>query len=160
MAVIPLSDTDGTFTIMSPQGLFFGLFFGLGGGILLLIILSAIIYCRYAHSGRIRLGAGGPGELDDEQRLLEEETAAMQQLDVSQQESYYRAKGNATCIKHELIGIRISRTVSTRECFNGYFVIAISFDSGERCLGMGVYSCGFRTIIKRICTVENGNFFL
>ena len=47
MAVIPLSELNQTITIMSPQSLFFGLFFGLGGGILLFIVLSAILYWRY-----------------------------------------------------------------------------------------------------------------
>jgi hypothetical protein len=96
MAVIPLSDSDVRFTGMSVQGLFYGLFFGLGGGMLFLIIFVALIYCRYIRSGRIRLGTGGPGDLDDEQRLLEEEQAAMEQLDLAQQEAYYRAKGAAT----------------------------------------------------------------
>jgi len=96
MAVIPLSDSDVRFTGMSVQGLFYGLFFGLGGGMLFLIIFVALIYCRYIRSGRIRLGAGGPGDLDDEQRLLEEEQAAMEQLDLAQQEAYYRAKGAST----------------------------------------------------------------
>jgi hypothetical protein len=93
MAVIPLSELNQTITIMSPQTLFFGLFFGLGGGILLFIVLSAILLWRYGRSGRIRLGAGGPGDFDDEQRSLEEEAAMMEQLDQSQQEAYYRAKG-------------------------------------------------------------------
>src|SRR5271169_728928 len=98
MAVLPIPDSNQTITIMSPESLFFGLFFGLGGGLFLLIIFSAIIYWRYLRSGRIRLGAGGPGELDDEQRLLEEEAAAMNQLDLSQQEAYYRAKGTCTIV--------------------------------------------------------------
>ena len=96
MAVLPFSEANQTLNIMSAQSLFFGLLFGLGGGMLLLIVLSALIYCRLARTGRIRLGAGGPGDFDDEQRLLEEEQAAMGQLDASQQESYYRAKGTAT----------------------------------------------------------------
>lgn len=96
MAVIPLSDGDLRFTGMSAQGLFYGLFFGLGGGMVFLLIFMALIYCRFVRSGRIRLGAGGPGDLDDEQRLLEEEQAAMEQLDLAQQEAYYRAKGAAT----------------------------------------------------------------
>jgi len=82
--------------MMSAQGLFFGLFFGLGGGMLFLIIFTALIYWRLLRTGRIRLGAGGPGELDDEQRLLEEEQAAMEYLDPSQQDAYYRAKGKIT----------------------------------------------------------------
>ena len=94
MAVIPLSELNQTITIMSPQHMFLGLFFGLGGSMLLFIIVSTILYWRYGHLGRIRLGAGGPGDLDDEQRLLEEEAAMMEQLDQSQQEAYYRAKGN------------------------------------------------------------------
>src|SRR5277367_1357852 len=104
MAVIPLSDSDVRFTGMSVQGLFYGLFFGLGGGMLFLIIFVALIYCRYIRSGRIRLGAGGPGDLDDEQRLLEEEQAAMEQLDLAQQEAYYRAKGAATTPSPSLEG--------------------------------------------------------
>jgi hypothetical protein len=95
MAVIPLSDGDVRITGVSAQGLFYGLFFGLGGGMVFLLIFVALIYCRFVRSGRIRLGAGGPGDLDDEQRLLEEEQAAMEQLDLAQQEAYYRAKGAA-----------------------------------------------------------------
>ena len=94
MAVIPLPELSQTIRIMSPQTLFFGLFFGVGGGMLLLIIFFAVLYWRYGRSGRIRLGAGGPGDLDDDQRLLEQEAAAMEQLDQPQQEAYYRAKGN------------------------------------------------------------------
>ena len=81
--------------VMSPQSLFYGLFFGLGGGFIFLIICSAITYHRYLRSGRIRLGAGGPGDLDDEQRLLEEEQA-VRQLDQAQQEAYFRAKGSSS----------------------------------------------------------------
>src|SRR5271169_1480983 len=93
MAVLPIPESNQIITMISPESLFFGLFFGLGGGLFLLIIFSAIIYWSYQRLGRIRLGAGGPGELDDEQRLLEEEQAAMEDLDPSQQEAYYRAKG-------------------------------------------------------------------
>src|SRR5271170_1946620 len=93
MAVIPLSDGEVRLMGMSAQGLFYGLFFGLGGGMMFLILFVGLIYCRFVRSGRIRLGAGGPGDLDDEQRLLEEEQAAMEQLDLAQQEAYYRAKG-------------------------------------------------------------------
>jgi hypothetical protein len=85
---------------MSPQSVFYGLFFGLGGGLIFLIVCTAFIICRYARSGRIRLGAGGPGDLDDEQRLLEEEQAAMGQLDQTQQEAYFRAKGTYPKIRH------------------------------------------------------------
>src|SRR5436190_449559 len=93
MAVIPLSEVNQTIRIMSPQSLFLGLFFGLGGGMLLFIIFSAFIYWRWGYSGRISLGAGGPGDLDDEQRLLEAEETAMEQMDQSQLDAYYRAKG-------------------------------------------------------------------
>jgi hypothetical protein len=93
MAVIPLGNTNQTITILSPRNLFYGLFFGLGGGILFVVISVALIYWRCLHAGRIRLGAGGPGQLDDEQSLLEEEQRAMDQLDPSQQDAYYRAKG-------------------------------------------------------------------
>jgi len=79
---------------MSVQSLFYGLFFGLGAGFIFLIICSAIIYYRYLRSGGIRLGAGGPGDLDDEQRLLEDEQTAVLQLDQAQQEAYFRAKGS------------------------------------------------------------------
>jgi hypothetical protein len=93
MAVLPHSGLNTTAGVTSPQTLFYGLFFGLGGGILLLFLFIVLTYWRYVRSGRIRLGAGGPGDLDDEQRLLEEEHAAMDELDVSQQEAYFRAKG-------------------------------------------------------------------
>ena len=96
MAVIRFTGAEPPLRIMSPQRLFYGLFFGLGGGILLLAIFVGLIYWRLARTGRIRLGSGAPGELDDEQRLLEEERAAMEQLDQSQQDAYYRAKGNQT----------------------------------------------------------------
>src|SRR5271169_4028993 len=98
MAVLPIPESNQIITMISPESLFFGLFFGLGGGLFLLIIFSAIIYWSYQRSGRIRLGAGGPGELDDEQRLLEDEAAAMERLDLSQQEAYYRAKGTDTTL--------------------------------------------------------------
>lgn len=65
---------------------------------LLLIIFAGLISWRLVRTGRIRLGAGGPGELDDEERLLEEEASAIQQMDPSQQEAYYRAKGES---RHE-----------------------------------------------------------
>ena len=62
---------------------------------LFLFLFIALIYWQCVRSGRIRLGAGGPGELDDEQRLLEEEQAGLAQLDDNQQNAYYRAKGRA-----------------------------------------------------------------
>ena len=80
---------------MSSENLFYGLFFGLGGGMLLLVVFVGLIYWRCARSGRIRLGSGAPGELDDEQRFLEEERAAMEQLDPNQQDAYYHAKGTS-----------------------------------------------------------------
>jgi hypothetical protein len=92
MAVLPLSVSNTTAGVTSPQNLFYGLFFGLGG-ILFLFLFIVLTYWRCVRSGRIRLGAGGPGDLDDEQRLLEDEHAAMDELDVSQQEAYFRAKG-------------------------------------------------------------------
>jgi hypothetical protein len=95
MAVIPISDSSQTITIMSPQSLFLGLFFGLGGGMLLFIIFSAVILWRFSRQGRIRLGAGGPGDFDDEQTSEEEEASAMERLDSSQLEAYYRAKGTS-----------------------------------------------------------------
>lgn len=81
-------------TMSSAQTLFYGLFFGLGGGILFLFVFFAVVYWQFVRSGRIRLGAGAPGEFDDEQRLLEEEQAGLGQLDPSQQNAYYRAKGS------------------------------------------------------------------
>jgi len=78
---------------ISSNALFYGLFFGLSGGILCVVLVTALIYSRCIRTGMIRLGAGGPGELDDEQRRLEEEQAAMPQFDPVQQEAYYRAKG-------------------------------------------------------------------
>lgn len=96
MAVIRFTDAKPPLRIMSPQTVFYGLFFGLGGGILLLAIFVGLIYWRLARTGRIRLGSGAPGQLDDEQRLLDEERTAMEQLDPSQQDAYYRAKGNHT----------------------------------------------------------------
>ena len=59
-----------------------------------LFIFISLVYWRCVRSGRIRLGAGGPGELDDEQRLLEEEQTGLAQLDPTQQSAYFRAKGN------------------------------------------------------------------
>lgn len=78
---------------MPARDLFYALLFGLGGGVLFIIIFIGLVYWRCVRSGGIRLGAGGPGELDDEQRLFEEEQAAMQNLDPARQEAYYRAKG-------------------------------------------------------------------
>ena len=95
MAVVLLSDLDQPATIMSGRALFLGLFFGLGGGMLLLIIFAGLISWRLVRTGRIRLGVGGPGEFDDEERLFEEEASAIQQMDPSQQEAYYRAKGES-----------------------------------------------------------------
>ena len=78
---------------MSSQSLFYGLLFGLGGGFLTLFLCLILIYIRFIRTGRIRLGSGAPGELDDEQGFLEEEEAAMSQFDPGQQETYFRAKG-------------------------------------------------------------------
>jgi hypothetical protein len=93
MPVLPFMD-DKRFRIMgSDTALFYGLFFGLCGGALCFAVITALLYWRCLRTGMIRLGAGGPGELDDEQRLLEEEQAAMTHFDPVQQEAYYRAKG-------------------------------------------------------------------
>ena len=104
MAVIRFTEAAAPLRIMSPQSLFYGLFFGLGGGILFLVIFVALVYWRCARSGRIRLGSGAPGELDDEQRLLEEERAAMEQLDPNQQDAYYRAKGTSLALSLNFFG--------------------------------------------------------
>jgi hypothetical protein len=108
MAVIRFTDSEPPLRIMSPQSLFYGLFFGLGGGILFLVIFVGLVYWRCARSGRIRLGSGAPGQLDDEQRLLEDERAAMEQLDPNQQEAYYRAKGTTTPFVSYMGGAQIN----------------------------------------------------
>jgi hypothetical protein len=94
MAALPCLGPKETLQGMSSaQTLFYGLFFGLGGGMLFLFVFLAVVYWQCVRSGRIRLGAGAPGELDDEQRILEEEQAGLSQLDFSQQNAYFRAKG-------------------------------------------------------------------
>lgn len=143
MAVIRFADAEPPLRIMSPESLFYGLFFGLGGGILLLVIFVGLIYWQCARSGRIRLGSGTPGELDDEQRLLEEERAAMEQLDPNQQDAYYRAKGASLFLLFVCssgLMDRVSREISTGECSYGHFVISVLIDSGERCFGVGIYT--------------------
>jgi hypothetical protein len=155
MAVIRLTGAEPPLRIMSPQSLFYGLFFGLGGGILLFAIVIGLIYWRITRSGRIRLGSGAPGELDDEQRLLEEERSAMEQLDPSQQEAYYRAKGDyiPPRLSFRFAHSRISREISSRECDDGYFIISVLIYPGERSFGVGIYTRGFGTVIKCICAI-------
>jgi len=65
-----------------------------GSAILIVIILVLVYLLGYTNRGRIFLDRiGRPGEYDDEQQFLKEETEALEQMDDIQRTEYLRAKG-------------------------------------------------------------------
>lgn len=65
-----------------------------GSALLIAIILVLVYILRYTNRGRIFLDRiGRPGEYDDEQAFLKEESEALEQMDDLQRSEYQRAKG-------------------------------------------------------------------
>ncbi|KAH8664139.1 SPRY-domain-containing protein [Xylariales sp. PMI_506] len=75
------------------NGVFIGLLSSFGSAILIAIVFLVVYFFRYTSSGRIFLDRiGRPGEYDDEQAFLREETEALETMDDMQRTEYLRAK--------------------------------------------------------------------
>jgi len=76
------------------NGVVIGLLSSFGSAILIAFVFLVIYFFRYTTGGRILLDRiGRPGEYDDEQAYLREETEALEEMDDLQRTEYLRAKG-------------------------------------------------------------------
>jgi hypothetical protein len=76
------------------SGVVIGLLSSFGSFFIILVIFLAVYFLRYTTSGRIFLDRiGRPGEYDDEQAFIREETEALETMDDMQRTEYLRAKG-------------------------------------------------------------------
>jgi len=81
------------------KGILIGMLSAFGSAILIVIILVLVYLLGYTNRGRIFLDRiGRPGEYDDEQQFLKEETEALEQMDDIQRTEYLRAKGEDTSV--------------------------------------------------------------
>ncbi|KAI9890276.1 MAG: Rsp5p-dependent ubiquitination, sorting of cargo proteins at the multivesicular body [Vezdaea aestivalis] len=75
------------------RGILIGMLSAFGSAGLVALIFAIVYFFRYTSRGRILLDRmGRPGEYDDEQALLRQETEAMENMDDSQRAEYQRAK--------------------------------------------------------------------
>lgn len=76
------------------NGVVIGLLSSFGSAFLIALVALIVYFFRYTSSGRILLDRiGRPGEYDDEQAYLREETEALEEMDDIQRTEYLRAKG-------------------------------------------------------------------
>lgn len=81
------------------NGVIIGLLSSLGSVIFIAIVFAVLYFFRYTQNGRILLDRiGRPGEYDDEQAFLREESEALEEMDDLQREAYLRAKGVYHCV--------------------------------------------------------------
>ncbi|OAA64495.1 endosomal spry domain protein [Niveomyces insectorum RCEF 264] len=75
------------------NGVVIGLLSSLGSAVVIAVIFLIVYFFRYTTSGRIFLDRiGRPGEYDDEQAFVREETEALETMDDMQRTEYLRAK--------------------------------------------------------------------
>lgn len=76
------------------SGVVIGLLSSFGSFFIILVIFLAVYFLRFTTPGRIFLDRiGRPGEYDDEQAFIREETEALETMDDMQRTEYLRAKG-------------------------------------------------------------------
>ena len=85
-------------TASTVNGVVIGLLSSFGSAILIALIFIIVYFFRYTVGGRVFLDRiGRPGEYDDEQAFLREETEALDEMDDLQRGEYLRAKGELGC---------------------------------------------------------------
>ena len=128
------------------KGILIGLLSALGSAILICVVLACFYFFRYTPKGRILLDRmGRPGEYDDEQAFAKEEAEALEEMDDIHRTEYMRAKGTAcgSSVDHAcLLMLSLLCSVHTSEpagiCPDRYLAIAISRDTGEGGVGLGI----------------------
>jgi len=76
------------------KGIIIGLLSAFGSATIVALILLIVYFFQFTSRGRIFLDRlGRPGEYDDEQAFLREETEALEEMDDIQRMEYNRAKG-------------------------------------------------------------------
>jgi hypothetical protein len=126
------------------KGILIGMLSAFGTAALVTLLVAIFYFLRYTSSGRILLDRfGRPGEFDDEQQFLRDEEDALADMDDLQRAEYQRAKGQykeasnqAETTLTRYFSFRASK--STRVDTNGHFIISISSNTGEGCVGLGV----------------------
>lgn len=76
------------------NGVVIGLLSSFGSAFLIALVALVVYWLKYTSSGRILLDriSTGPGQWDDEQAFLREESEALEEMDEMQRAEYYRAK--------------------------------------------------------------------
>jgi len=124
------------------KGILIGMLSAFGSAILIVIILVLVYLLGYTNRGRIFLDRiGRPGEYDDEQQFLKEETEALEQMDDIQRSEYLRAKGEirvSADLWPMLTYISVYPSKSTRVFTDRYLIVAVSGYPREGCISMGI----------------------
>lgn len=84
------------------KGILIGMLSAFGSALLIGIILVLVYLLRYTNRGRIFLDRiGRPGEYDDEQAFIKEESEALEQMDDMQRSEYMRAKCKSCSLRDD-----------------------------------------------------------
>ena len=76
------------------KGILIGVLSAFGSAAVAVLVLAIFFFFKYTQRGRIILDRiGRPGEYDDEQAFLREETEALEAMDDLSRSEYLRAKG-------------------------------------------------------------------
>lgn len=124
------------------KGILIGMLSAFGSALLIVIILVLVYLLGYTNRGRIFLDRiGRPGEYDDEQQFLKEETEALEQMDDIQRSEYLRAKGKTFTngfLRPVLTLASIHSSQSSRVLTNRHLAFAVFGNTREGCISMGV----------------------
>ena len=127
------------------NGVLIGLLSSFGSALIIAFIFMIVYFFRYTTSGRIFLDRiGRPGEYDDEQAFIREETEALETMDDMSRTEYLRAKGMHTIsslpalFASMLILSSLYCCKSSRLCSDRHLTISIPRDPRKGRFRVGV----------------------
>lgn len=89
-----LVNASGNSSGSTGKGILIGVLSAFGSAAVAVLVLAIFFFFKYTQRGRIILDRiGRPGEYDDEQAFLREETEALEAMDDLSRSEYLRAKG-------------------------------------------------------------------
>jgi hypothetical protein len=89
-----LVSVSGNSSGSTGKGILIGVLSAFGSAAVAVLVLAIFFFFKYTQRGRIILDRiGRPGEYDDEQAFLREETEALEAMDDLSRSEYLRAKG-------------------------------------------------------------------
>ncbi|GMF71367.1 unnamed protein product [Aspergillus oryzae] len=89
-----LVSASGNSSGSTGKGILIGVLSAFGSAAVAVLVLAIFFFFKYTQRGRIILDRiGRPGEYDDEQAFLREETEALEAMDDLSRSEYLRAKG-------------------------------------------------------------------